>query len=159
MVVAALMVLGGSALAGESVPNRMAKAEIGEWVAFALPDGYIQKHTVVKRQGEGADAEITLRVENVYDGEVVDVNYITELAGEALVTLPEPEDPAFTLSCRKTKFTLKGKEFEGLALDIQKDGKPHLVWYVSADIPVYGVGKRTGADGAVTFEMADFGKN
>ncbi|MCD8138713.1 MAG: hypothetical protein LUE17_02870 [Planctomycetaceae bacterium] len=137
----------------------MAISEVGEWMAFNLPDGYTQVHTVVKRDGDGAEAQITIRVDNVYDGEVVDTKYITETAGEAMTELPEPSSADTTLSIRPTKFTLKGHEYDGVAIDVAKNGEPYQVWYVSSDIPVYGVGKRTNADGFASYEIADFGMN
>lgn len=38
--------LCGSIMAEDNVqvPNRMAVSEIGEWVSFNLPDGYVQTH-------------------------------------------------------------------------------------------------------------------
>lgn len=142
---------------GRNVPNRMAVSEVGEWVSFNLPDGYVQKHMVVKRDGTGPEAQVTIRVDNIYDSEVVDSKYITEPAGELMTEVTPPEDAAVEITCRPDAFTLKGKEYDGVAIDVTKDGKPYQVWYVSSDIPVYGLGKRTTADGTRDFEVADFG--
>lgn len=150
--------LFGVGAAGETlVPNRLAVAAIGEWVSFELPDGYVQKHTVVKREGEGPGALVTIRVDNIYDDEIVDSNYITETAGEPLAELPHPEREDITLSSAPETFGLKGKQYPGTAITVKRDGKTIQVWYVSSDLPVYGLGKRVDAEGADDFEIADFG--
>lgn len=60
--------------AGETilVPNRLALAKVGEWATYRIPDGFIQKHTVVERVGEGRKAQLKIRVDSILDGEVVD---------------------------------------------------------------------------------------
>lgn len=149
----------GAEDAATLVPNRLAVAEIGEWVSFELPDGYIQKHIVVKREGEGPESQVTIRVDNIYKDEVVNSDYKVETAGEPLAELPQPEDPEVTLSCRPEVFTLKGKEYAGVAIDVKRAGEPYQIWYVTADIPVYGLAKRDGFGGSAGFEIADFGSN
>lgn len=153
--------LCGSIMAEDNVqvPNRMAVSEIGEWVSFNLPDGYVQKHTVVKREGVGAEAQVTIRVDNIYDGEVVNSDYIVEDAGEPVTEVSPSEDAGVAFTCRPDAFMLKGKEYQGVALEVTRDGKPYQVWYISADIPVYGLGKRTSADNTSGFEIGDFGMN
>lgn len=140
------------------VPNRMAKSEIGEWVVFNLPDGDIQKHIVVKRDGEGVKAQVTIRVDNIYDGEVVNSEYIVEDAGESHVAVPPPHDEKVKIRCRDETIGLKGNEYKGVRLDVERDGKPYQTWYISSDIPVYGLIRRSEANGA-EFEIADFGMN
>ncbi|MCC8190108.1 MAG: hypothetical protein LIP77_05645 [Planctomycetes bacterium] len=160
-ILVAVLLLGAVGLAGAEevtmLPNRMAVSAVGEWVEFSLPDGYIQRHTVAERNGEGPEAEVIIRVDNIYDGEVVESSTVTETAGEPETAPPVPSDTSVTLRCYPDTFSIRGAEYEGVAVEVSRDGEPYQIWYVSPDIPVYGLGKRENLNDDGSFEIAGFG--
>lgn len=146
--------------AGESgtlIPNRLSTAQVGEWVLFQLPGGYTQKHMVVERTGDGEDANITVRVDDILDGKVTQTREVVEIAGPPTAPMPSPKDPGAVATVRDEEVVVKGKKFKALAVDVKKDGALLRTWYISPDFPVYGLIKRTEDKGnEPSFEAIDF---
>ena len=128
---------------GVLVPNRLATAKIGEWASYKLPDGYIQKLTVAGREGSGELAMVTVRIENIYDGEVVTAHEITQEAGEALTEPRIPEEQGVTVSVRRDTAEAAGKSWPATIVQIDRnrgeDDDGSVEWWVTADIPVFGI--------------------
>ena len=148
-----VMAIAAVARAGEEgIPNRLAAAKVGEWVLYKIPGGYTQKQTVVKREGDGAAAKVTVRVDNIYEGQVANSHEMTDTAGTSFAPLP-PTDSGVKLSVSKEKITVKGKTIDAVKLD--KDNG-ESVWYLSPEIPVYGVIKVI-SHGSETCDLIDYG--
>ncbi len=147
-------------LAGETMlPNRLASAEVGEWVLYQLPGGFTQRHIVVERTGEGEDANITIKVDDILDGKVTQTHEVTEIAGKPMAPMPHLKDPGTTAVVREETVQVKGKSFKCVAVDIKKGNDVLRTWYVSPEFPVYGLVKRTEVKGKEpSFEAVDFKK-
>lgn len=145
------------AVAGEGLPNHLFGAKVGEWALFSVPGGYTQKQTIVGRQGSGADADVTIRVETSLNGNLIDSQEITELAGDATVPQPEPE-PGTAVTVTAATLAVKGTNYPvTVVTTTERDGTVES-WHVSPDIPVYGLVKQV-VDGKTEVELVDFGWN
>ena len=163
--VAVCVALGmGAAMAqdGIMVPNRLADAKVGEWASYSLPNGYIQKLTVTKRFGEGPEALVSVKIENIYDGEVVTAQEITQEAGEPTTAPEVPAQEGVTVSVRHDTATVKGKSTPAAIVQIERfsgdedDGK--VEYWLTRDIPVFGIIKKV-EDGEVQWEIAEWGED
>ncbi len=148
------------AFGGETMlPNRLATAEVGEWVMYQLPGGFTQRHMVVERTGSGEDANITIKVDDILDGKVTQSHEVTEIAGKPMAPMPQLKDPATTAVVREETVKVKDKSFKCVAVDIKKGNDVMRTWYVSPDFPVYGLVKRVEVKGTEpSFEAVDFKK-
>lgn len=153
------------AMAGESeilVPNRLANAKVGEWASYRLPSGYIQKLTVAKRAGTGPEALVTVKIENIYDGEVVNVHEVTQEAGESPTPPRIPAEEGMTVSVRKDNANVKGKAYPVTIVQIDRfygddEDNRSTEWWTTPDIPVFGIIKRV-EDGELQWEIEDWGE-
>lgn len=162
----ALCVVAGvaaTALAQEDanlIPNRLSFAKVGEWASYSLPNGYIQKLTVVKRFGEGPLALVTVQVDNIYGGKVVDSKQITQEAGDPFTSPGTPPDDGVIVSVRNDLITLKGRQEVAGVVEITKDmgteDQSLVEWWTNAEIPVFGIFKKVD-DGAIAWQLADWG--
>lgn len=165
MLVAVAVLLGaGVAMAGEQlVPNRLAAAKVGEWALYQVPNNYTQKLTVTAREGEGAAAMVTVRIDDIYDGEVVTTREISQEAGEAMIPPQVPDEPEIAVTFDTGTFSIKGKTVDATVVKVAKDFEgeeddENTEWWMSTDIPVFGVVKKI-TDGESVFEVIDFGDN
>ncbi len=168
ILIALLLVLGlaAAAAAGETgVPNRLATAKVGEWATYRLPDGYTQKQTVIARTGTGPEAMVTIRIENIYDGQVVTTAEVQEQAGTPITAPQVPDQVGVKLEIKKENVQVKGRNIVATVLDMERDDDngdddgddEETKWYLSAEIPVFGIIKQK-VDDDVVFELVDFGE-
>lgn len=169
LVMAALaLALGiGLAAAGEeNVPNRLATAKIGEWATYRVPNGYQQKLTVVKREGDGSEALVTVRIDNIYNNEVVNTVEFTRDAGDPMEAprIEYGEGVEVDIDVDRKIVGVKGRNIEATVVEIEYEygddeiADEDVKWYVSAEIPVFGIIKKEEND-VVSFELIDFGEN
>lgn len=168
LVAALALALGiGAAAAGEqNVPNRLATAKIGEWATYRIPNGYQQKLTVIKRDGDGPEAQVTVRVDNIYNNEVVNT---VEFARDAGNPAEPPriefgEGVEVEVDVGNKLVSVKGRNIEATVVEIDYEygdddiDDEEVKWYVSAEIPVFGIIKKEEND-VVSFELVDYGEN
>lgn len=165
MLALCFLVFGGAVAAaqdGDLIPNRLSCAEVGEWASYRLPGGYVQKLTVTGRSGQGDDALVTITVENIYDGKVVDTKEISHEAGPVMTTPSIPNVPGVTVAVRNELAKLKGKDIVAGVVEINKflgvDDEDNTVteWWTSCDVPVFGILKKV-TDGDAEWELHQFG--
>lgn len=163
-LLAAVALLFGASTAltaEETVPNRLATAKIGEWALYRMADGYTQKHTVAAKSGDGPEAMLTIRVDNIYDGKVVNSAEIQEKAGLPLMPPQVPEDDNVTISIKKEDVAVKGRNIPATVIFIDAqhgtENDDETSWYLSDAIPVFGIIKQV-VDGEAVFELVDFGE-
>lgn len=161
----AALLLTTAVWAGETgIPNRLATAKIGEWATYRLPNGYLQKLTVIKRDGEGPEAMVTVRVENIYDNEVVNTIEFARDAGNPMEPPRVEDDPAVSWEITTRNVTVNGKAIVATVVEIEYEyddddiDDEEVEWYMSADIPVFGLIKKVDDDD-VTFELVEYGEN
>ena len=162
LFVALAAVIGiGSAMALEAVPNRLATAKAGEWASYGFPNGYTQKQTVISREGDGAEAMVTVRIEDIYENEVVQTREISRPAGEPMTEPEIPDDPNISVDIRQDNTEVKGKTLAATVIVVDKDyddeDDERSEWWISSEIPVFGIIKVV-ADGETRFEIVDFGE-
>lgn len=162
LAVAAMALAGiGTATALEAVPNRLATAKVGEWASFRMPNGYTQKQTVTAREGEGPEAMVTVRIEDIYENEVVNTREISTPAGEPMAVPQIPDDPALSVDIDRKTAVVKGRSIAATVIEIEKDYEDdddeESEWWISAEIPVFGLIKKV-VDDEVEFEIIDFGE-
>ncbi len=154
----ALIWCGLTAYAGEveveGLPNSLADVEPGEWASYAVPNGYIQKHTVTKVEGSGPDALVVVRVENIYEDEVVNVVEVEYKAGEVDNPLDIPDQPGVSLNLRRDNIPFKGTRLPVVIMTINANGE-NSEWYLSPEVSVYGLVRQI-TDGKVVFDLLDY---
>lgn len=161
LVVAALLV-ASTAMAEEMVPNRLATAKVGEWAVYKLPDGYIQKQTVLSRDGSGPEAMVTVRIEDIYNKEVVNTREISIPAGEPM-TLPRlPEGRNLEIGVDRKDTDVLGKTYNVTIIEVEDkdaadDEADDTEWWVSSEITVFGIVKKYTED-KLDFEIIAFGE-
>ncbi len=156
VVVAAILSASVAFAAEAKLPNPLHDAKPGEWALFEIPGGYTQKQTIVSRQGSGPEAEIKIRIDNIYNGEVVNSQEVTEVAGEESFELPEPESDV-VLSVTEETIALKGKDVPVTVITATESDGSATSWYISPVVPVYGLVKQV-ADDEVEINLVDFGE-
>lgn len=163
--IAALCVVAGLAAAVPAedinlIPNRLSFAKVGEWASYKLPSGYIQKLTVSKRSGEGSDALVTVLVENIYDGNLVEAKEITENAGDAFTSPRVPTDPGVFVAVRNETVSYKGKNYVVSIVEFNRDlgteDQDVTEWWSNSEIPVFGIVKKV-ENGEIAWELSDWG--
>lgn len=162
LVAIALLFGASTALTADAtVPNRLAKAKVGEWALYRMTEGYTQKQTVAAKNGDGPEAMLTIRVENIYDGQVVNTAEIQEKAGLPLMPPQVPEDENVKITIEKKDATVKGKTIPATVIVIDAnhgtENDDEANWYISDEIPVFGIIKQE-VDGEAVFEVIDYGE-
>ncbi len=156
LMIAALVLTCSAALADDDaqmVPNRLATAQVGEWASYQLQSGYIQKHTVTKRDGSGPDAMVTVLVENYYDDELVDSREITQEAGEPMHLAEAPEGSEIDVDIET--MTILGRSMQVWSIEIDYDDDKDVEWYISPDVPVFGLIKQE-SDRGEDYVLVDY---
>lgn len=159
LVLVGTLAMPKSADGGDPIllPNRLATAKVGEWVTYKIPEGFTQKHLVVERIGDGAKAQVKIRVDSILDGEVVDTIEMVEIAGEELTEMPDSLEDGVTVELARKNLQAAGKTIDGYTIEIFKDGALYQTWEVAPSLPVYGLVGRTTNDGGQTdFEIVDY---
>lgn len=143
------------------VHNRLSFAKPGEWAGYSLPNGYTQRLTVLDRTGDGPDSVVTVLVENIYDGKVVDAQEITEEAGETYSSPKAPAEPGVFVSVRQGVARVKGRDVRAGIVEFNShlgtEDQNVTEWWTNAEIPVFGIVKKV-SDGEVEWEIADWGE-
>lgn len=163
---AAVLAFGGDMLS-VLIPNGLWDAAPNDWIIFKMRDGSRVRHSVLSRTGQSKDADITLRSE-VLDGErVVSSRRWVQKVGEQFVEPPvegEFSDSAtvdrsqYTFTRREDAINFDGSEMTIQVVEVYKADNLLRTWYLSAEMPVYGVIKRTsGTSRTSDFEVVDFG--
>lgn len=145
------------------IPNPLGDAEVGDWVRYAVSaDGnQEQRMTVVRRQGEGDDLKITVKYDTYSQGKLVNsgqtihdakdfTNELPAQAGHAEINIDEEE-----VEVKGTTLVVTVVRFAEEPEEGKKTGKTRE-WYLSDDIPVYGVIKQV-ENGEKTSSLLDFG--
>lgn len=166
IALALALVLSATALwAGEAgVPNRLATAKVGEWATYSVPNGYQQKLTVIKREGDGPEAQVTVRVDNIYDGQLVNSTEFVRDAGAPMEPPRVDYEPGVSVEIKRRSVTVKGRSMEATVVEVEYDyddediDDEEVEWYVSAEVPVFGIIRKIEDDKTV-FELVDFGEN
>ena len=141
-----------------TVPNSLSSAKVGEWASYMLPGGYVQKLTVTKREGEGPYALVTVKIDNIYDGKVVESKEITEEAGDVFATPSTNSEEGVTVAVRNETVKVGGKQVAAGVVEISKwlgwDNEDNEVteWWVSSEVPVFGIVKKI-YNGEVEWEL------
>lgn len=148
----------GAAAAGELVPNSLSDAKVGEWALYVVPNDYQQRLSVIERDKDGEDATVTVQVDNILDGEVVSTGYYSDTAGKPM-TEPEPPGEGRVTKVLRDTFTLDGRQYAVSVVRVESDDPEEgdTDWWVSAEIPVFGLAKRV-EDGETVMELVDYGK-
>ncbi|MCC8190687.1 MAG: hypothetical protein LIP77_08645 [Planctomycetes bacterium] len=165
VLAAVLVVVGAAAAAAEiRLPSRIATATVGEWASYRLPDGYIQKQTVIERDGTGPEAVVTVRIENIFDGEVIETKEISREAGEPEYVHQLSGDPAVTVDVSTREEVVHGQTLTATIIDVNKeydddDDLENEVseWVLSAEIPVFGMIRKV-TNGQTEFELIEYGE-
>ncbi|MCD8141247.1 MAG: hypothetical protein LUE17_16035 [Planctomycetaceae bacterium] len=144
------------------VPNRLSFAKAGEWASYTLANGYTQKLTVVSRDGDPYGEQVTIKVENIYDGEVVETREISQDAGEPFTAPQVPYDQGITVNLRQEAVPFEGRQLAVSVVEIlHYDEDPEAVtreeYWISSDIPVFGILRKI-ENGEVEWELADYGE-
>ncbi len=164
-VAAVLVCLGvATAFAAERyenihIANGLTSADVGDWVLFKLPDGKTQKHTVMARNGAGKEATATVQIVDFQGNVPVFSRKVTSPAGEEFVQPPMPEGKKYTFERRKETVDFDGSAIEATIVDVfDGDGSKKIrTWYLSTEIPVYGMIKRVGETGVDEIALVTFG--
>ncbi len=158
----AAIVLATASFAAETlsevtIPNGLAHAKLGDWITFKMADGTQQRHTVIERTGDTPTSEIVVRIETLVNNQPQDVKRFRQNVGEEFVKPPVPYGETHTYRRRQESITFEGTLLEITILDIMNNGTLVRTWYLSTELPVYGVIKKTFANGSSEFEVVDFG--
>lgn len=152
------------------VPNPLGDSVLGDWVLYQTSDDghQRQKMTVVKIEGEDEDMKITVQFDNIVQGKLVNsgksVHSIDDFSNE----MSSDGKPGTTISLRSEEVSIKNKPVLCTVVTVEREGadaagdgenkQPGLrEWYLSEDIPVYGV-VRQEEDGEVKSRLIDFGR-
>ncbi len=154
--------LASAAFAAESlskvlIPNGLAHAQIGDWIMFKMADGTIQKHSIIERTGDAPNGEIVVHIETMVNNQPQDARRFRQAIGEEMVEPPVPDGQIHTYRRRRETITFEGTQLEITILDVMSGGSLVRTWYLSTELPVYGVIKKTFANGSSEFEVVDFG--
>ncbi len=161
----ACVLLAGIASAGEkykmvTIPNGLYTAEKGDWVEFKMANGMVQKVSILERSGSGTKAQVTVRTENYLDGKIQDSRRVVQEVGEEYIDPPadrEGGEKGDSFGRRKGVAMIGDGEAEVNIIDVYKGDKLLRTWYLTPEIPVYGVLKLVRGDGSTVFETIDFG--
>lgn len=158
---AAVFLCASAVMAGElSVPNRLAVAKPGEWATYAVSNGYIQKQTVVSRSGEGPEASVTVKIENIFEGRTVTETEVVEEAGSPMREVERPPaGSGVSVEAKIIDMNVKGRTIPVTVLEFEYDDEDddgEMKWFLSAEVPVYGI-VRQETDDVVEFELLDYG--
>ncbi len=158
----AAILLAGALSAAETlaevrIPNGLAHAQIGDWILFKMADGTLQKHSIIERTGAAPDGEIVVHIETMVNNQPQDARRFRQAIGEELVKPPVPAGQTHTYRRRQESIIFEGTALDITILDVLNNGALERTWYLSAELPVYGVIKKTFANGSSEFEVVDFG--
>lgn len=161
-LVVAVMVCLGVADAGEryesiQIANGLAHAEKGDWVLLKMADGKLQKHTIIDRQGEGPEADVSIQIVDFTGNTPTHSRSLKQKAGKPFVEPPPPDDDKkYTYERRKETVNYDGSAMEVTIVDVFAGNDRVRTWYLSTEFPVYGVIKRMTGN-ATDFELLDYG--
>lgn len=158
--VAALTIVAfGFAVGAEQIPNSMYNAKVGEWALYNVPGGYQQKQTVAKVEGSGTDAQVTVRIDNIYNNQVVQTQEMVVPAGPQYHG-GSPEDGA-SISIGTENVTVKGRSLPATVVTVTSEGDVSKT-YLSMDVPLFGLIRIVNSgDGQeeTAFDLVDYGDN
>ncbi len=157
-----VLIAASLATAADTVPNRLSYAKVGEWASYKLPDGYIQKLTVVDRSGDGPEAMVDILVENIYDGEVIEAKRISHEAGEPTTSPDTSAAPGVLVAIRHETAAINGRTVPVSVVEVLKnaaeDDRSSTEWWTSGEVPVFGIVKKV-VDGQTEWELDGFGES
>ncbi len=142
-----------------TIPNGLATAVTGDWVEFRLRDGRNQRVSILDREGSSPDGKVSIRTEHYLDGKILDSRRVSQAIGEEFVEPPAERDgeKGDSFGRRRGTAIIQGGEAEVSIIDVYKGDRLLRTWYLSPEIPVYGVLKLVRGDGTSEFEVVDFG--
>jgi hypothetical protein len=161
LAVCAAVCLTAAAMAQDAnlIANRLSFARVGEWASYTLPGGYVQKLIVIGRSEPGPEGLVTIRIENLYDGQLVEAREIVEKAGEPFAAPNVPVDPGVFVAVRNDIAALKDRDVVAGVVEINKalgtEDQDVTEWWTSADVPVFGIIKKV-ENGENAWELVDW---
>lgn len=158
------MVARAGEMTSVMIPNGLYEAEAGDWVMFKMADGSKMKYSVVSRTGPGEAADITLRAET-FDGDRMTASrrWVQKVGPNFMqpsVEGLEENDKAkknFSFNRREDTINFDGSKMGIQIIEVFDGNNLIRTWYLSTEIPVFGVIKRVGRSKAADFEVVDFG--
>lgn len=156
----AAVALSGSAWAAgvEDIPNRLKKANSGEWVLYStMGGGANQRQTITNVEEKDGDKLFSIKAELSVDGQVMQTMDHQFSLKEAIKEQEEmtAEDAGVTISTGKD--TLKGREIDVVILSSVLDGQ-EVKTIMSDEIPVTGILKIL-VDNEPLLELQDCGES
>ncbi len=159
-VAALLLAVSAASQAADlgKIPVALTKAKVGQWASYTVMGGVQQKQTVTSIEGTGDDQVITVKLEVMMNGQVmqsqdqkVTMREAKDVAGDS----PWAQAPDTKIS--DAKVTIKGKEYNAVLVEFTLNGSK-AKFYFSDAVPVYGIVKMEaeGAPGPL-MELVDFG--
>lgn len=157
----ALACVGANALDSTALPNPLKNVKEGQWVVYKVLLMGIeaeQKQSIVAIEGEGEERVLTMKIDVLMDGEVVqsDEQKVTysEAVREMLGSFDDAKDAVFTA----VKAQVGEREIDAVQVDFTEDGVKCLL-QLSESVPIVGIVKMEieGFDGTV-MEVVDFGE-
>ncbi|MDR0362263.1 MAG: hypothetical protein LBJ46_06215 [Planctomycetota bacterium] len=140
------------------IPARIAKAEVGEWALYRLPDGRRLRLTVVEEFGFGKTRGVVIEkcMMNARN-RVLDVTEETVNIEDAVWDLTHLS-PGDELSM--SEILIGKRRIDAVVISYAGDGEPALQSYFSDEVPVYGLvkGVKIGkAERIVMMQLIDHG--
>lgn len=137
------------------LPNGLSTAKAGDWALYRIPNGYAQRLSIVRRIGEGPNAEVAIRIESIMDGKVVEFSENTHAVGEPTASMPELEDGRVRVALSCETMAWGGKELSGYSMNVTRGGRWLQKWYISPMVPIYGLVKCETDDGSGDFTLLE----
>ncbi len=149
-VLAAMLVLPFTGLAGDLPPNPIKDAKVGEWVLYQMMGPMQQKQTVTAVHKDA----VTVKIDIIMNGKVVSTVSNKIRFDQKGPGAPPQGSPKFKMG--KATVQVKGHSLDCITTEVKAQGKT-IVTYISPDIPVFGV-VQTNMNGQPLMKLLDWGK-
>ncbi len=158
---AAVLVLAVSAVSQAAdfskIPTPITKAKVGQWVTYNSMGGIQQKQSIIAIEGAGDDQVVTIKLEMMMNGQVMQSQEQKVGIKEAkdVANSPWSQDPNIKIT--EAKVSVKGKDVDGVIVEFTQAGATSKL-YLSNAVPIHGIVKMevTGAPAPI-MELVDFG--
>lgn len=135
------------------IPSPTLQSANGHCIPF--PAGTPRNKTVIGRDGNGPTATVRIKLDNIYNGKVVNSQELSEVAGDPMGSMPEAESGT-TQRIVNENMTVKGAPVQVTTIITKDKDGSESTWSVSAAVPVYGLVRQT-ADGKTEIQLQDYG--
>lgn len=138
------------------LPKPLDNAKVGQWVHYKIMGGMEQKQSITAIEGDGDDRVITLTIEIMQNGAVVQsqetkLNLKEAKAQEEAARASTPD-----VTIVEETITVNGKSYDAVVVEGEANGMKSRI-YMSEKIPVSGMLKMD-AGGMAMLELVDFGE-